>query len=1234
MQSTRYNRPVLRFFCLSLISLLVIAAKLPSFAQISNYSFSTSQSPYQSMAPDSLMGTLNSDNTIFKDIVLGFDFSFDGKVYDRVSINYDGFINFNTTTLTSLYGAVVTGGVPTGSKFFSPTATYPADQFPGVAALVADFGARGRANSLVGIKRGGAAPNRFFTAEWRNMRRWTSATTANAASDSINFKITYFEGSNDIEIHYGKVELAGPANTGQITNVGLRGDSLNRFISLSSTTSWAALSRTLNTANGIPFGQTTLPANGQKIRFSRFPTIASDLGVLSIVSPRPDQAFCLLSSQEPICVAVSNFGTTPQSTATVAYRLNGGNPLRQTFTFSPALAPGQTQTLCFTGAAGANLSAIGTYTFSAYTELVGEPTANRANDTTKNYTVSLSGPLVAPITPIIDLATSVTRSWTEGRGTQSPAGRISNWTTTFPFATASIGLTFSRTPTTQVHTEWLVSPAYQVGVTSVLIFKAAVTYNTSGTVRIGRIGDDTVRVMASIDCGNTWRVLRTFAQADVSAGVLANRLQEFRVPVGNLGANAVRVAFFGTNNSTGGDSTYRFHLDDIDVKEVLATDLGVSALVGPRSASPGCQLSGAERVTVSVSNYGSVAQSAFSAGFKFGASAPVSESFNLAQPLQPGATTNITFSPANSVNLSQPGKYKLSAWTVLAGESNISKQNDTLKTADTVRISSPLLLPSPRITDATIARNPGLYSFGRGIDAPTGTISSWGFGSINGTVIAVTMQATANSNQREWIYSPNYAITSATQLIFKAGIATTSANPAPLSGMDDDTLYVNTTIDCGSTWQVLAKFSQADVAAGRLRLAPTQYVLELPNGNSRMGIGFFADNQGTPAPAAYRLYIDDIQVKDALAFDAGITAVSAPVSNATGCASSGLTAPKFTLRNFGTAILDTASVGFSVNQGPITRQRFTLSPSLGAGQSRELRFDSLRGADLRAPGIYRISTFALYPGEDADGRQNDTVKNTTYTVTAPLGATNTETFDGYPFTVFYPTGWRSEGGPADFRLEGANGVGSTDYLSARIFAANLTSFIVSPRFALTTASVSLQFFSRIVEGDRGNATVLAPGDTVAVEVSTDCGQNWSVIYSETSGNQPLNELYTQKTISLTPYQGQEVSFRLRAKIAREPNDQEGCRVDFDSWFIGRPAATGGLKANTLSLYPNPHKGFLFLQGTSAPVAYTIIDMQGKHLAAGVAQAGLPIETAMLAKGMYMMVLKQKEGTQLLRFTKE
>ena len=117
-------------------------------------------------------------------------------------------------------------------------------------------------------------------------------------------------------------------------------------------------------------------------------------------------------------------------------------------------------------------------------------------------------------------------------------------------------------------------------------------------------------------------------------------------------------------------------------------------------------------------------------------------------------------------------------------------------------------------------------------------------------------------------------------------------------------------------------------------------------------------------------------------------------------------------------------------------------------------------------------------------------------------------------------------------------------------------------------------------------------------------------------------------------QGQEVSFRLRAKIAREPNDQEGCRVDFDSWFIGRPAATGGLKANTLSLYPNPHKGFLFLQGTSAPVAYTIIDMQGKHLAAGVAQAGLPIETAMLAKGMYMMVLKQKEGTQLLRFTKE
>lgn len=103
--------------------------------------------------------------------------------------------------------------------------------------------------------------------------------------------------------------------------------------------------------------------------FSIVNVFTDDIGVSQVTSPNglifPT---CAYTASETISVVIENYGAATQSNFPVAYQINGGTPVQETF--SGSIVGGATATFSF--ATTANLSAGGNYDIDAFTLLVGD----------------------------------------------------------------------------------------------------------------------------------------------------------------------------------------------------------------------------------------------------------------------------------------------------------------------------------------------------------------------------------------------------------------------------------------------------------------------------------------------------------------------------------------------------------------------------------------------------------------------------------------------------------------------------------------------------------------------------------------------------------------------------------------------------------------------------------------------------------------------------------------------
>jgi hypothetical protein len=167
------------------LAILFAASTGTALAQniATNYTFSQSTgNTFTAITGGTVHGTVNNDDEDWPNIPIGFNFNFNGTVYDKVSIQTNGYI--------------VMGPTIGGYNYQNPICCGSNDNL--ISALFLDL--QGQTGSEIMSKTEGVSPNRVFVVQWTNYRNFGATT----GLDNFNFQIRLNESSlHTIEVVYG-----------------------------------------------------------------------------------------------------------------------------------------------------------------------------------------------------------------------------------------------------------------------------------------------------------------------------------------------------------------------------------------------------------------------------------------------------------------------------------------------------------------------------------------------------------------------------------------------------------------------------------------------------------------------------------------------------------------------------------------------------------------------------------------------------------------------------------------------------------------------------------------------------------------------------------------------------------------------------------------------------------------------------------------------------------------------
>ncbi len=199
--------------------------------------------------------------------------------------------------------------------------------------------------------------------------------------------------------------------------------------------------------------------------------LAQDVSVIAITAP---VSGCSLSAASVVTVNVKNIGLTDLSGTpfSVSYTINGGGPVTEAVSF-PFFAPNTTVSYSFTTVA--DLSAAGSYTFTAYSTLASD--INTTNDATTGYVVTCSA---ASVGGTVSGGTNVCKSVNSGTLTLSGhTGSVTGWEYSTDGGITWISI--SNTTTTQSYNNLSVQTKYRADVQN---GSCAATTSTIATMTI------------------------------------------------------------------------------------------------------------------------------------------------------------------------------------------------------------------------------------------------------------------------------------------------------------------------------------------------------------------------------------------------------------------------------------------------------------------------------------------------------------------------------------------------------------------------------------------------------------------------------------------------------------------------------------------------------------------------------------------------------------------------------
>lgn len=242
---------------------------------LSQYTFSQSNSGFTAISGGTALGSTTSDDQRFLDpavplgaaaftgvgLPIGFNFTYNGYVYDRFGVNANGWISLGSSLLTP---SVDMNSTTSYSPLSSVNTAVSNTLVARICAFSRDL--MSQAGGEIRYELIGTAPNRVLVVQWKNYAKYL------AVGDSYTFQIRLNETSNAVELVYGTMTNNATSTT---ADCGLRANPNNPATNFSSRTTavdWFGTTASTTATDTVLLTSSIFPPSGLKFTWTPPPS--------------------------------------------------------------------------------------------------------------------------------------------------------------------------------------------------------------------------------------------------------------------------------------------------------------------------------------------------------------------------------------------------------------------------------------------------------------------------------------------------------------------------------------------------------------------------------------------------------------------------------------------------------------------------------------------------------------------------------------------------------------------------------------------------------------------------------------------------------------------------------------------------------------------------------------------------------------------------------------------------
>ena len=540
-------------------------------------------------------------------------------------------------------------------------------------------------------------------------------------------------------------------------------------------------------------------------------------------------------------------------------------------------------------------------------------------------------------------------------------------------------------------------------------------------------------------------------------------------------------------------------LDDITIKALPAKDAAITAITAP--IIDGIDMTTTETVTATILNEGSTPITTLYLKLTVDGNVVATETFtgNIAFD----AKATYTFSA--KANLSAAGDHTIMVTVILVNDEKPDNDNFSIIVNNTICAGLSVNLPLvqnfqdnsylcwTRISNNAVNGPGGSGTYNMGIFIVQQTNRVFGFSSYttaddyNQYLITPELPTSDKSLK----ISFDYAKTNIASELFSVGYSTTTNDVAAF------------------TWdaQVIATNNSPDFK---------EYSLTVPSGTKFIAINYQSNNK-------YRLFVDNIVIKEIFDNDVAVTAITAPEVNGINLTTTETVTA--TIKNEGTAPITTLDLKLTVDGNVIATETFTGNIAANATES----YTFTAKANLMAAGNHTIIVTAILAN---DGNTDNNSFSITVNNSECGGVASFPWTEDFEDTTFPPACWTTiHIGSSQTQTWDRTTTNTYDGSSGSAYhrdfnwksTGSQTSYLITPAIIIPEGQLAtLEFMSRINPFCEGSSCYY---DYSGVHISTTVNDNidaFTEIHPILYGDFPTTPTWQQISVDLKKYAGQTV----------------------------------------------------------------------------------------------------------------